>query len=169
MICTDSHMHKLLTFVALASSVLLGGCSSMGGIGDAIPNALDRMPLIYRPTIQQGNIITQEDINQLEPGMAKRQVRFVLGTPMLNDIFHPDRWDYVYTVGEGSRADEMKQVALYFEDDRLVRIEGDYRPMPASEQPPREKEVVVDVPDWEGERKGFWARLLDSVWLGGDD
>ena len=162
-------MYKLLTYLVLASSTLLGGCGGMGGIGDAIPNALDRMPLIYRPTIQQGNIVTQEAVNQLQPGMSKRQARFVLGTPMLDDIFHADRWDYVYTVGKGSEPDEIKQLALFFEDDRLVRIEGDYRPQPKSEQAPPEREIVVEVPDWEGERKGFWARLFDSVWPGGED
>ncbi len=167
-IATTSHMHKLLIFITLASSVALSGCGSFADVGNAIPNALDRMPLIYRPTIQQGNIFTQEDIDRLQPGMDKRQVRFVLGTPMLEDVFHKDRWDFVYTVGVGSRPSELKKVALFFENDRLVNIEGDLRPLPLSEQKPRDKEIVVEVPDWEGDQKGFWARLLDSVWLGGD-
>lgn len=161
-------MHKLLISISLASSLALGGCGSMADLGNAIPNALDRMPLIYRPTIQQGNVISQDDINQLQPGMAKRQVRFLLGTPMLDDVFHTDRWDYLYTKGVGSRPEEIKKVTLEFEDDRLVSIEGDYRPMPVTEQAPEDREIVVEVPDWEGDRKGFWARMLDSVGLGDD-
>ncbi|MCB1786929.1 MAG: outer membrane protein assembly factor BamE, partial [Gammaproteobacteria bacterium] len=99
-------MRKLLIFIVSSATWLTAGCSSMSGITDAIPNALDRVPLVYRPQIVQGNVVNQELINQLEPGMTKRQVRFLLGSPMLSDVFHVDRWDYAYTSGEGSRPDE---------------------------------------------------------------
>jgi outer membrane protein assembly factor BamE len=169
-LCEDIlQMHKLLISISLASSMVLGGCGTFSDLGDAIPNALDRMPLIYRPTIQQGNVIKQEDIDNLQPGITKRQVRFLLGTPMLEDVFHQNRWDYIYTIGVGSRPKEMKTLTLRFEDDRLVRMEGDYRPLSADEQPPRDKEIVVEVPDWEGEDKGFWTRLRNSIGLGGGD
>jgi outer membrane protein assembly factor BamE len=144
-----------------------GGCGSMSGITDAIPNALDRAPLIYRPTIQQGNVVTQEQINQLQPGMSKRQVRFLLGTPMLTDVFHADRWDYAYTLGEGSTPSETQRVTLYFEQDRLVRIAGDLRPQPEDERDEPKKEVVVTVPDWEPPNKSLWRRALDRAGLEG--
>ncbi len=158
-------MHKLLTFIAIFASLLLGGCGRFG-IGDRITDALDRMPLIYRPTIQQGNVVNQETINRLEPEMTKRQVRFVLGTPMMVDVFHEDRWDFIFTEGEGSKPSEIKKVALFFENDRLKRIEGDIRPLPPEQREEVKKEVIVSVPDWEGGKKPFWRRGLQAVGIG---
>jgi outer membrane protein assembly factor BamE len=165
-------MHKLLIFIAATATLPLSGCStvgdglrSLGGVTDIIPNALDRAPLVYRPTVQQGNVVTQELINQLTPGMTRRQVKFLLGTPMLSDVFHADRWDYAYTVGEGSRPEEIRQVTVFFEEDRLVRIAGGMRPQPPEERTEAKKEVVVSVPDWEPQRKSLWRRALDSVGL----
>ncbi|MCP5315814.1 MAG: outer membrane protein assembly factor BamE [Chromatiaceae bacterium] len=135
----------------------------MSGITDAIPNALDRVPLVYRPQIVQGNVVNQELINQLEPGMTKRQVRFLLGSPMLSDVFHVDRWDYAYTSGEGSRPDEILHTTVYFENDRLVRITGHLRPQPEHERETKPKEVVVTVPDWEPEKKSLLGRAMQAV------
>lgn len=164
------NMRKLLIFITSAATLGGAGCStvgdglrSLGGVTDIIPNALDRAPLVYRPTIQQGNVVTQEQVNELKPGMSKRQVRFLLGTPMLTDVFHANRWDYAYTLGEGSRPDEMQRVTVYFEEDRLVRIAGDLRPEPEGERNEAKKEVVVSVPDWEPESDSLWRRALDKV------
>lgn len=163
-------MHKLLIFIAMLATLAAAGCSTMSDVTDAIPEALDRAPLIYRPSIQQGNVVTQEQVNELKPGMSKRQVRFLLGTPMLIDVFHADRWDYVFTLGEGSRPSEMQRVTLYFDQDRLVRIAGDLRPQPESERIEKKKEVVVTVPDWEPQDKSLWQRALGRVGLEtGDD
>ncbi len=137
----------------------------MSEVTDAIPNALDRAPLVYRPEIQQGNVVTQEQINQLEPGMSKRQVRFLLGSPMLTDVFHADRWDYAFTFGQGSKPTEMQRVTVYFENDRLVRVAGDLRPQPAHERTEQKKEIVVTVPDWEPESQSLWRRTLGTVGL----
>jgi len=159
-------MHKLLISFATLASLTLGGCSS---IGNVVPNALDHLPLIYRPTIQQGNLVTQEMVNTLEPGMSKSQVRFRMGTPMLVDVFHQNRWDYAYTLGEGKRIETTKRTTLYFENDRLVRIAGELKPQPLAERKPVQKEVVVSVPDWEDPGRSIFARALGSVGLGGDD
>lgn len=161
-------MHKLLISLAATASLTVGGCGLMPGnsVGDGIVHALDQLPLIYRPTIQQGNVVTQEVVNRLEPGMSKRQVRYALGTPMLVDVFHQDRWDFVYTKGVGSTPDEIKRVTLYFEDDRLTRIEGDYRPQPLAERAEEKKEVVISVPDWEGSEETLWGRAIKSVGIG---
>jgi outer membrane protein assembly factor BamE len=81
---------------------------------------------VYRMEIQQGNYLTQEMVSQLQAGMTRDQVRFVLGTPLLTDIFHDDRWDYVYRRGRaGSREIEERRLSVFFEKDRLVRVEGD--------------------------------------------
>lgn len=158
-------MRKLLIFITALASVLAAGCSSIGDVTDAIPNALDRAPLVYRPTIQQGNVVTQEQVNELKPGMTKRQVRFLLGSPMLTDVFHADRWDYAYTKGKGSTPTETQRVTVFFEDDRLVRIAGDLRPQPEEERSEAKKEVVVTVPDWEPQQKSLWRRSLSAIGL----
>lgn len=135
----------------------------MESVSNAIPDALDRMPVVYRPHIQQGNTINQELVNQLKPGMSKNQVRYLLGTPMLVDVFHSNRWDYYYSLRRGQELMSQKRVALFFEDDRLVRVSGDYRPVPMPENAKEEKETVVSVPDYEESQKGLFSRALDTL------
>jgi len=79
----------------------------------------------YRMEIQQGNYVTQEMVSQLKPGMSKEQVRFVLGTPLLTDIFHADRWDYIYYRDARKGTKEQRRLAVYFEAGRLARVDGD--------------------------------------------
>jgi outer membrane protein assembly factor BamE len=84
---------------------------------------------VYRMEIQQGNYISQEAVSQLKPGMTKEQVRFVLGTPLVADIFHENRWDYVYRRQRAnSRQVEERRVSVFFDGDKLVRLEGDVMP-----------------------------------------
>jgi len=162
-------MQKLLISWVCGASLLATGCSTIKNVGDVIPNALDKMPLIYRQNIQQGNVLNQEQIDKLQPGMSKTQVRYIMGTPMLIDVFHQNRWDYIYTMKEGADPQTQKRVALFFEDDQLARIEGDLRPIPAAEQEPVEKETVVDVPDYSGKNKGIFTRALETVGIESDD
>lgn len=79
---------------------------------------------VYRPDIQQGNLLLQSDVDQVTAGMTRSQVRFLLGTPMVSDPFAPHRWDYVYrkTYGRESRPDTAHFV-VRFEDDKVVSIE----------------------------------------------
>lgn len=86
--------------------------------GNAIPG-------VYRIDIPQGNIITQEMLDQLKPGMSKSQVRFLLGTPLLVDVFHQDRWDYLYSYQPGGKDRLQRRVSVFFSDDKLTRLEGD--------------------------------------------
>ena len=80
----------------------------------------------YRIEIQQGNYITQEMVAQLKPGLTRDQVRFVLGTPLVSDIFHEERWDYVFLrQRSNSRETEYRRIAVFFEDGKLKRVEGD--------------------------------------------
>lgn len=165
-------MRKLLTFIPVAATLLIAGCStvgegikSVGSVTEVIPDALNEAPLIYRPPIQQGNVVTQEQINELTPGMSKRQVRFLLGTPMLTDVFHADRWDYAFTFGYGSQPSTYQRVTVYFEDDRLMRITGDIRPQPEEERVAPDREVVVTVPDWVPPDRTLWEKALGTVGL----
>jgi len=89
----------------------------------------------YRIEIQQGNYITQEMVAQLSPGLTRDQVRFVLGTPLVSDIFHEERWDYVFRRQRAdSREVEYRRMAVFFEEGRLKRIEGDAASAPGKTQ-----------------------------------
>jgi outer membrane protein assembly factor BamE len=88
-----------------------------------------RVLSVYRMEIQQGNYLSQEAVSQLKLGMTKDQVRFVLGTPLVTDIFHENRWDYVYRRQRANSSEiEERRVTVLFEDDKLVRLEGDVMP-----------------------------------------
>jgi outer membrane protein assembly factor BamE len=80
----------------------------------------------YRIEIQQGNYVSQEMVAQLKPGLTRDQVRFVMGTPLVSDIFHEERWDYVFVRQRAnSREVEHRRVAVFFEDGKLKRVDGD--------------------------------------------
>jgi outer membrane protein assembly factor BamE len=79
----------------------------------------------YKMDIQQGNFVTQEMVSQLKPGMTKEQVRIVLGTPLLNDIFHGERWDYLYWHEDAVGKREQRKLTVFFEDGKLARVDGD--------------------------------------------
>jgi outer membrane protein assembly factor BamE len=88
---------------------------------------------IYRIDIQQGNVIEQEALDQVQIGMSRSAVQFLLGTPMVADAFHEQRWDYTYYYRHGrSRNVERRWLVVYFEEDRVVRIERDLTLDPAS-------------------------------------
>ena len=79
---------------------------------------------VYRMDIQQGNLLDPEQVDQVEVGMTRSQVRFLLGTPMVVDSFDPDRWDYVYSLRRGySRTLERRHLVVWFEGDKVARIE----------------------------------------------
>src|SRR5207237_4025407 len=78
----------------------------------------------YKPEIQQGNYVSQEMISQVKPGMSRDQVRFILGTPLLTDIFHSDRWDYVYWREAQNGKREERRVALFCDARKRARIAG---------------------------------------------
>ena len=79
----------------------------------------------YRIDIQQGNFISQETVAQVKPGMSKEQVRLVLGTPLLTDIFHADRWDYLYWRERPGAKREQRKLTVFFEDGKVSRLDGD--------------------------------------------
>jgi outer membrane protein assembly factor BamE len=79
---------------------------------------------VYRPEIQQGNILDMDQISKLKPGMSKRQVIYVMGTPLLQDPFHTHRWDYIHTVKPGTGVGtSIQRLTLYFDKDTLQRID----------------------------------------------
>ena len=106
-------MQKTLTTFLLILTIALSGCSYI------------RFPGVYKIDIGQGNIIKEEDIAKLKPGMSKRQVRYVLGEPLIKDPFHPDRWDYFYSLKPGKKPITQKHFLVYFENDQLIESLGD--------------------------------------------
>ena len=88
---------------------------------------------VYRIDIQQGNLVDQENIDQVEVGMSRSAVQFLLGTPMVADSFHQERWDYPYYLKRGrSREIERRWFIVYFEGDQVVRLERDLTLQPSS-------------------------------------
>jgi len=90
---------------------------------------------VYKIDVQQGNTLDQEQIDQIKLGMSHKQVSFVLGSPMLQDPFHPNRWDYVYSFKPGHGELFKQRLSLFFDQEKLVQIEnqivetGDKRPV----------------------------------------
>ncbi len=82
----------------------------------------------YRPDVQQGNIVTKDMVDQLRPGMTRDQVRFLLGTPMLTDIFHQNRWDYPYYLRRKSGETQIRKLSVQFADGKLTRFDSDAMP-----------------------------------------
>ena len=106
-------MRILLISLAIAC---LSACSAVG------------FPGVYRIDVEQGNIVTQEMADQLKPGMSKRQVRFILGTPLIEDSFNHNRWDYKYVKRNGLDVLDESRLTVVFEEDSLVEVDGDYLP-----------------------------------------
>ncbi|MDD5035380.1 MAG: outer membrane protein assembly factor BamE [Methylococcaceae bacterium] len=119
--------------------------------------SIERIPGIYRVDIHQGNILSQEMVDQLKPGMTKRQAAFVMGTPLLQDAFHSDRWEYVYSNEPGGDERVEKKLSLIFEEDELIGIQGDFRPgnFPSIEPA---KDVSINIPKIKRE-KTLWEMI----------
>ena len=118
---------------------------------------MDSMPGIYRLEVQQGNIVDQSMVDQLKPNMSKRQVLYIMGSPMLIDVFHRTRWDYIYSDQPSGEARVQKHISLFFENDQIVGIQGDFKPgsvpmLKASD------ETTVDIPKRDLE-KTLWEKI----------
>tara|TARA_R110001592_G_scaffold215025_1_gene468215 strand:- start:76199 stop:76573 length:375 start_codon:yes stop_codon:yes gene_type:complete len=119
--------HSRLIF-ALLLTLGLSACSFVG------------FPGVYKIDVEQGNIVTPEMVGQLKPGMSRRQVRFILGTPLLEDPFNQSRWDYPYVKRNGQKVLSESKLMVYFDGDSLMKYDSDIEEedLPAeldSEQP----------------------------------
>lgn len=129
-------MKTLLIYTFSLLLLSISGCSK------------DKIPGVYRIDVRQGNDVTQEMLNQLEPGMTKSQVAYVMGTPLLIDTFNPDRWDYVYTYQPGNGDREQRRITIFFKDEKLNRLDGNTRVVAREELPEivrSDKNVVVPL------------------------
>lgn len=105
---------KALTLLSiLAASTVAGGCS-----------------ILYIPNVQQGNLISARALQQLQLGMTKDQVSYLLGTPPVRDPFHHDRWDYYFSFQKDGGPRTQQTLTLHFKDNRLVSMSGAVAPTP---------------------------------------
>ena len=140
-------MRKSLFSLILLASLTLVSCSTI----------MNYIPGVYTIDIQQGNIIDQAMVDQLRPGMNKRQVLYIMGSPMLNNVFHKNRWEYLYSNQPSGEDRVQKQISLFFENDQITGIQGDFRPSTA----PVIKissETTIDVPKRDLE-KTLWEKI----------
>jgi outer membrane protein assembly factor BamE len=131
-------------------------------------NAADNLPGVYKINVRQGNLVTQEMIDQLRPGMDKRQVTFILGTPLLVDPFHKNRWDYFYDLKLAGKQNTKERVTVIFDDDRLISLKGDFKPSNEF-KPMTVNTEVIDVPKREEKEKSIMDRVLRSLGIEYDE
>ncbi len=109
-------MRKNLIFICLSAVFLISSCTSI-------------LPTPHKIDIQQGNRIKPEDLQKLHIGMSHKQVKYILGTPLLEDSFHPNRWDYIYYFKAGTGEIKQSRVSLIFDGDSLAEIDrSQYHP-----------------------------------------
>ncbi|MDR2678712.1 MAG: outer membrane protein assembly factor BamE [Zoogloeaceae bacterium] len=159
-------LSRKMLFVALAAILLTGACSHVPRIVSAYQ---------YRIDVQQGNVLTQEMVSQLRPGLSRDQVRFILGTPLLTDVFHGERWDYLFRLEEGKTGKvTSRRLSVFFDPEGLLtRVEGDAAGGSVAElTAPVERAQVVDLGSLDADapplpppddEPGFFKRILESL------
>jgi outer membrane protein assembly factor BamE len=134
--------HRVL--LALAP-LLLCACSSTSNFSIRKPETLFGLLEPYRIDVVQGNVVTQEIMAQIQPGLGRAQVKEILGTPLLADPFHADRWDYVFTIHRQGVADQKRRVTVFFKSDVVERFD--------TETLPSEREFVASIDKPQGPEK----------------
>lgn len=154
-------MNKLFPLTAIFLSLLSASC--LRSDGDF------KLPGVYRISIMQGNVIEQSMLDRLKPGMEKRQVKFIMGTPTIMDPFHPNRWDYIYTFTRGAEQRDQRHLALYFVNDKLAYLDGDVKT--SLRKPPEslKKSKIVEVPLRKQKPQSVLDRVLNKLPLVGKD
>ena len=104
--------------VTLLASLALAGC-------------------VYKIDVQQGNYVTQDVAAKLKKGMTKSEVKQLLGTPLLSDAFHANRWDYFFSNVKGGKPENRTRLTVFFEEDKVVSVMGDARPAAESQVAPK--------------------------------
>jgi outer membrane protein assembly factor BamE len=124
--------------ILLSSLPFLAACSNMPDVTSHLSP--------FRIDVRQGNYVSQDMVARLKPGMTRDQVRFALGTPLVADVFHGNRWDYVYRFQPGRGEAQLRRLIVFFENDKLVRVGGDVVAESAVSAAPEPAARVVEVP-----------------------
>ena len=128
-------MKKTYRLLFVILSLALTACST----------SWNNLPGVYTLDIQQGNIINQKMVDQLKPKMTKRQVLYIMGSSMLVDVFHQERWDYLYSEQLDGEPRKQKRLSLFFNGDILSSIQGDFRPT-KNKVVSKSEETTLDIP-----------------------
>jgi len=128
-------------FYLLSVLAPIGLCAACSGVNQAQQSYIAP----YRIDVRQGNWVTQEMMSQLKPGQTREQVRFILGSPLISDMFHADRWDYVYRLQPGRGEAEQRRIAVFFQDEKLVRVGGDVIADDGKKALPKAANQVIEV------------------------
>jgi outer membrane protein assembly factor BamE len=123
----STHRPLRIVLAVAAGSALLAGCSTFGYSAARLTGALSP----YKIEVVQGNFISNEQVQALQPGMSRQQVRELLGTPLVSSLFHADRWDYIFTLRRQGVQPQQRRLTVYFQGDQLARHEGDTMPSEA--------------------------------------
>lgn len=115
-------MNFLTRFALVSMAGLVAACSQFG---------------VYRLDVQQGNLVTQEQVSKVKPGMSRLDVRNILGTPLLQDVFHGNRWDYYYAEDRNTdkklnpfgRVQQTFKVSVLFDNEKVARVDGEASPI----------------------------------------
>ena len=124
--------------VLICAVLVLSGCGSVSSFS---------FPGVYRIDIPQGNIITQKMVDQLRPGLTKRQVNFIMGTPLIRDTFDQDRWDYVYSFQPGGEDRAQERLTVFFDNGELTHFTGDFTQTPENNQFPNQAAGIRPTPN----------------------
>ena len=146
--CCNARLGRIL-WVSAAVAVL-AGCGSFDGASRRVANAITP----YKIDIVQGNFVSREQVQALQPGMSRQQVREILGTPLVTSVFHGDRWEYVFTIKRPSSEMESRKLTVFFQGDTLARFEGD--------EMPSETEFVATLGSHKGKPKVPYCSVLRS-------
>lgn len=147
----------IFCILAVAASLTLASCTTI----------LTNLPGVYSVDVQQGNMVDQAMIDQLRPNMNKRQVLYIMGSPMLIDFFHQKRWDYLYSAQVDGGDRQQKRISLFFDNDQLIGVQGDFKPstVPVIKT---SDETTVDVPKRDLE-KTLWEMITGLFGYDGID
>ncbi|MDE2402881.1 MAG: outer membrane protein assembly factor BamE [Burkholderiales bacterium] len=131
------HCRSLACVAAPLALLALSGCGSWRNTKWSSPETLFGLIQPYQIDVVQGNVVTQEVMAQIQPGLGRTQVREILGSPLLADAFHADRWDYVFSIRRQGVPAQQRRVTVFFKDDMVERFEAD--PLPS------EREFVASI------------------------
>jgi outer membrane protein assembly factor BamE len=120
-LAVKEHVRMRAKLFAAGLALIVAGCNWIPSLG------------VYKLDINQGNYVTQDQVDKLKVGQTRQQARLALGTPLVADPFHSSRWDYVYEFNRQGRTLEHRRFTVYFVDDKVARWEGDEMPPPPSE------------------------------------
>ncbi|QWD83721.1 outer membrane protein assembly factor BamE [Polynucleobacter sp. MWH-P3-07-1] len=145
---------RLIGFLGLLLGVLgMSACST--AVDDTQRVWANKIFQPYVPDVVQGNFISSEQYSKLELGMSREQVRQIMGTPLLADYFHANRWDYVFEFKrDGQKIAKDRRVTIFFDGNKVVKFDGDALPT--------EVELVAEIDGYSKVKRSFWQRITGT-------